>query len=254
MTSQTVYCPNCSALVDAENIDTKALECKCAECDHVFPLPAADVATSESADDGVEPELPRGIVEEIGSNGELYIRRSWFSASVIGLLLFCIFWIGFLVFWCMKMLEQAKNGAPNAEELPIWVPIVFGGAGLFMLYTVVAGFLNQTRMLVDQDTLYIRHRPVPWPGNRDLTTAEIKGIEVDWSSTKNGNPEGRYRVCANLSDGKRLVLLGGLYNVQAHYIGFRLAKHLGVPYKRLQLPTFEAVVSQWKRARNESRK
>jgi hypothetical protein len=98
-------------------------------------------------------------------------------------------------------------------------------------------------LLADGQTLYIRHRPVPWWGNRDLPAAEIHGIETEAASSNNGHAT--FSVNANHADGRLIVLLSGLKERQADYIGYHLASHLGVRYARNDsnpqrnvLPTF----------------
>jgi hypothetical protein len=248
--SKLLYCPNCNALIGADDINIKALVAKCAGCAHVFPLPMNNVVAAGIVEDEPAPARPNGIVEETGPNGELYIKRRWFSFGLFFLLFFCIFWDGFLVFWYAMAFAGWNNGGGAFMWLPILFPLLHVAVGIGLTYTVIAGFFNTTRILVDQEMLFLRHGPLPWWANRDLPTAEITAFQVDWSFSRNNSTSGRFRINVRRSDGGQVVLLSGLDGDQASFIAFTIAKYLGLPYSRSEFPHMPTIVSQWKRRRN----
>ncbi len=225
--SQQVQCPNCSARVTAADINIAALIAKCAQCDHVFPLPGVTSGVADLRKTLPAPARPDGIVHEDGPGGELYIRRRWFHPSAFGLLFFCIFWDGFLVFWYAMAFNALFQGKGAFVWVPILFPILHVAVGVGLTYTVVATILNKTQILVDGDTLHIRHRPILWGGNHDLPLAEIRGFELDRKHARNSSAT--YSIGVQRANGSRVDLLTGLGVDQASYIAFCLAEHLNVP-------------------------
>lgn len=233
--SQAVSCPNCSAQVGADDINIKALVGKCAACSHIFPLPVGQQDADAVQDDELEPSCPSGIRLEYGPAGELYIRRRWFFPGLFFLLFFCIAWDAFLFFWYSMALFGPMNGDDGFQWIAVIFPVCHVAVGVGLTYYVLAGFLNTTKILVDQDTLYIRHRPIPWIGNRDLATPEIQGFELDYCYSQGNNDaagEPHYSLSAHHIDSRQIVLLSGLKRNQARYIGYQLARHLDVPLSR----------------------
>ncbi len=229
MEAQKVHCPNCSASIPAEDINIVALMAKCGRCHHVFRLPQADLPVVASAPVQT-PARPGGIVHELGPGGDLYLRRSWFTPGLVFLLFFCIAWDGFLVFWYGMALFGGAAGGGAGFWLMVLFPICHVAAGVGLTYYVVAGFLNKTQILAGQGELHIRHRPIPWRGNRTLATDDIQGFELDRSSSKNGQQT--YALSAHHVDGDLIVLLSSLPLRQAEYIGHVLGEFLEVPFER----------------------
>ncbi len=113
---------------------------------------------------------------------------------------------------------------------PAWILIVFPichvAVGVGRTYFILAGFFNATRVLVDGDFVHVRHRPIPWWGNRDAERSLIQAIEVDTAMLENGTP--RVPVSANQADGRQIVLVSNVSKMQGRYIGYTLAEYLGV--------------------------
>lgn len=231
--SQQVFCPNCAALVVADDINIAALVGKCAGCNHIFRLPLADVpAVGRGGTLALEegpPSRPSGIVHEPGFDGELNLRMRWFTPGLIFLLFFCIAWDGFLVFWySMALIGDPPKG--GQFWLMVLFPICHVAVGVGLTYFTLAGFLNQTRVRIDRDELDVRHGPVPWWGNRRVAVSEIQGVEIDATSTENGQQQ--FSLSLHHTDGRQLVLLASIAIRQAEYIGYVLAEHLEVPLHR----------------------
>lgn len=254
MESEAVVCPNCSAPVPADNINIAALLAKCSLCSHVFRLPMADQPVASAA---IEiPSRPSGIVHDTGPGGELYLRRSWFEPGLFGLLFFCVLWDGFLIFWYSVALFGKPNGPGPGEGFWMMVlfPLLHVAVGVGLTYSVIAGFFNKTQILAEDRQLHIRHRPIPWWGNRVVNIEDIKEFELDrtWN-----DGDAKYSVGLHHVDDRQITLLSSLSNRQAEYIGYVLANHLEIPLRRNFAegkPAFQVpdLFKSWKRLRGKA--
>jgi hypothetical protein len=114
---------------------------------------------------------------------ELTLTRRWYSHGLWALLVFCIFWDGFLAVWytigVREMLsEKGGLGGPD-----VWVglimlvfPIFHLALGIGLTYAVISGFVNRTVVHVAGGELSVWHGPLPWPGNQRLLTADIQQL------------------------------------------------------------------------------
>lgn len=88
-------CPHCSSAIPPEDINIQSAIAKCGGCGAVFGFTekvpgAAPFGASKRA-----VELPKGY--SIGHEGTgLVITRRWLCAKFVALLVFCVFWDGFL--------------------------------------------------------------------------------------------------------------------------------------------------------------
>ncbi|MBU2103067.1 MAG: hypothetical protein KKF80_06690, partial [Candidatus Omnitrophica bacterium] len=93
-----VYCPSCNKEVNATEMNITTSIAKCTGCNNVFNFSSQvppSVATVERPRLAIQP---KGCSITRGIDG-LTIVRSWFSAQVIALTIFCLFWNGFMVAW-----------------------------------------------------------------------------------------------------------------------------------------------------------
>jgi hypothetical protein len=216
MSAEQVHCPNCLALVPAVDINIAALVGKCGQCDHVFTLPQGRDFQGEELS-GELPDCPSGIVHETGPGGECYLRRRWFEPGLFGLLLFVIFWDGFLVVWySIAFFAVAKQPGDNGLWMMVLFPVLHVAVGVSLTYYVLAGFLNKTQILIDGLDLHVRHRPIPW-------------IELDRSSS---DGDSKFAVVANHIDGEPITLLSSLPKLQADFIARVVAGSLKVPLRK----------------------
>ncbi|MHC4875790.1 MAG: hypothetical protein ACYTGL_04780 [Planctomycetota bacterium] len=238
MKAEQIYCPNCDRPVPADDINISALVGKCVGCDHVFQL---EFAARDTAKTDEEPSQPSGITLVEDSAGELAFERRWFHPQLFFMLIFCIVWDAFLIFWY----SIALFGDPQMQDDGGWMMIVFPlghvAVGICLTYYVVAGFLNRTTVRIADDRLTVRHGPVPWIRNRDLTADELMAIELDFAFQN--QMQGMYSVNGVLTDGRAMVLLSGLKRRQALYAGWAIARTLGIridneDVKNRRLPWF----------------
>jgi hypothetical protein len=135
----------------------------------------------------------------------LTIVHRWFSPKYIGLVVFCVFWDGFLVFWYSMAFT---TGAPLVMVL---FPLIHLAVGVFLTYATAAGFVNRTRIQVEPDSLTIRHGPMPWPGNRTISSIDIEQLftKEKVSHGKHGTTI-TYELHAAVREGGKVKLVSGL--------------------------------------------
>ena len=204
-----IKCPNCSRVVLAENINIQTCMAKCGYCNSVFgfadKVPGAAVLGSAKR----AVEMPKGYSLENDGAG-LIITRRWWSWKYVVLLVFCVFWDGFLVVWYTIAFRE---GGPLLMKV---FPVLHVAAGVFITYTTIAGFLNRTKITVTTGELRIRHYPLPWRGNWVLQRQELDQLfcEEKINSNRNGTSF-TYALSAVLSGGGRVKLISGLDDPEA---------------------------------------
>lgn len=224
MSSAQVTCPNCGALIPAEDINIAHMVAKCAECDHVVSLSHLGVE-AKAAQEKKPPEQPSRLQLRVGEQGDLVIEQSWFTPQVYGLLFFCILWDGFLVFWYVIAATKFAQGE-DFEWMMVLFPLLHVAVGVGLTYCVFASFFNKTRYMVDLDRLIVSHSPVPWPGGKTIERSEVIGFEVDFSYNKNYVPT--YCLSAHVGGGDLKTLAWGIDYDQANFLLYSLSDFWGV--------------------------
>lgn len=226
-------CPKCDAVIPAENVNIQALIAKCDKCNEVFRvsdlLPRAEKWVDETP-----PRIPRPATLIVQDDGDVrVIRRRWFRPSYLFLLFFCIGWDGFLFFW--YFIGIAVGPAGEMQWLFFVFPICHVAVGVFLTYFVIAGLLNKSYMGVTADGIFVRHRPVPWFGNRNLAANDLKEVYVELGTSQNsdGRRQQQYTLAGVVAAGDRIKLLGGLDSPEAQYCAQQLNEWLGLKPSRL---------------------
>ena len=178
----------------------------------------------------VDEVTPRGkvpIPEHISLEerpGGLRIVRRWFSPRIIFLAFFCIFWDGFLVFWYTR---------PEMPLFAMLFSLMHVAIGIGLTYSTLAGFINSTVIDIGSGQLVIRHRPLPWFGNRTLARGELKQL---FSEEVRGSGQSRFtfRLSAVHRDGRKIKLVGGLPEAdQALFLEQQIESRLGIADQRV---------------------
>jgi hypothetical protein len=220
-------CKKCGAPIQSEDINLDLGMARCTHCGTVFSLKGLP---QERAPDKPTTNYPRAAVAmpkriEIFDSGDgLRIQYHWFSPKYIFMIIFTVFWNGFMLVWHGIALS---SGA--------WFMSLFGllhtAVGLGLGYSTLAGFLNTTTIWVGLDFLEIRHHPLPWPGSKRLLAEEIEQIycKENVSQSRNGGASYSYEVYAILRNAAKEKLLGGLNEVeQALYIEQELERYMRI--------------------------
>ena len=222
MSLAALICPACAAPIRQEDVHLAAGLATCASCGSQMNLTATFSPDETPVQRRAPVALPKGMTYENTLHGT-QITRTWFTPAAFGLLLFCVFWDGFLVFWYFTV---KKTGAP---DIALMLPIVHVLVGVFLSYFAAASFLNRTHVTVERGLLQIRHAPLPWPGPRGLGTAQIRQLfcKRHVSRSKNG-VRISWQLWALTDAGVRRKLLSGLELDQALYLEQELEKALGL--------------------------
>ncbi len=212
-----LLCHECGEPIPAADVNIALGIAKCTECDVVFNFGAAAQAAQIRR---AEVPMPKGItVDDLGSS--FAIMHRWFGIQYIFLAIWCVAWDGFLIFWYSMALTTGS-----------WImtlfPIIHVAVGASLSYYTLAGFLNRTVISVDASLISIRHAPLPWWGNKDLPTLQVKQLYC--KEKEHRGKHGRtysYTVLAITQDHKRHELLSGLNNSdQALFIEQHIEKRL----------------------------
>ncbi len=98
---------------------------------------------------------------------KLVITRSWLKKrqhlGTIGVGLFIT-----LIF-LFPAITDARSPAGIFLTPSFWMVLYFFGSALY-------GFVNKTVVTVSSRQLTIKHRPLPWPGNRQLSPDDIERV------------------------------------------------------------------------------
>ncbi|OGG55453.1 MAG: hypothetical protein A3F84_14975 [Candidatus Handelsmanbacteria bacterium RIFCSPLOWO2_12_FULL_64_10] len=156
------------------------------------------------------------------SGAGLVITWRWFSLKYIFLTVFVLFWDGFLIFWYSMALR-------SDDWLPILFPIIHVAVGVGLTYSVLAGYLNKTRIQVTPRSLEIEHGPLPWPGKR-LEASYVKQLYCKERIQHSRNSTSySYELRAVTHDGGDRKLLKGLEEAeQALYLEQEIEKFLRI--------------------------
>jgi len=136
---------------------------------------------------------------------------------------FTVFWCGFLVFWYAM-------AASAGSVVAMLFPLIHVAAGVFLAYLTVAGFVNTTTVRVSAGRLTVEHGPLPWPGQRDLSTDDIEQLYCQEKTvrTKNGTRT-TYQLAAATRHGRDVKLVSGLAELSpARFLEYELEAHLGI--------------------------
>jgi len=217
-----IQCPHCSAQIPAAQINLDRLLATCSLCNAVFSF--ADQVEGTDAFHPVERidvPMPKGIeMRKIGNR--LEIIRKWFSPKYIFLTFFTVFWNGFMIMWFG--ITITKGAWPLAA-----VGLLHGGVGVWLLYTVLAGYLNKTVIAVSGRELSITHGPLPWRGNKQLKSSNITQVYCKERIHPGRQPNCTYEVQAILRGGAHEKLLSGLdESEQALYLEQEIERFLEI--------------------------
>lgn len=216
-----IMCPACNREVNAEDIELSQKIAKCAGCNNIFSF-SDKVFSSSSAMERPNIEMPKQF--EIRSDGQgLEIIRRWFGLATIPLLVFCVFWNGFMAVWftiaiTQKQFTMAAFGSLHAA------------VGLGILYTTLAQFFNTTTIRVSYDSVTVRHSPMPWPGQKTVVRADVKQFfsQEDTYETKHGHGH-TYAVRLLTQNEKTIDIITGLADRnEALFVEQQVEKYLGI--------------------------
>ena len=227
-----VQCPNCGTMLRSDDMNLATMAAKCRRCDSLLDLKpllstaGADGHRTPAAERPIIPTPPGFRIAETQLG--LRIVRRWFASGLFMSALFCIAWDSFLVFWYYMAFTQPGPGPWN------WIMIIFPvghvAVGIGVTYSTLAGFVNDTRISVEDGQLTVRHGPLPWPGNRSFQTVDIDQLFTEQNTHRaKGGQTFTYRLCAVMKDGRKEVVLSGSDEIDhILFLEQRLEAELGI--------------------------
>jgi hypothetical protein len=226
-----INCRYCASEIPAANINLDNLLAKCANCNAVFNI-AGEVGMSS----GEKPKqfkrdnvpMPKYVQVDEGFE-ELKITRKWFTLYQVPLVFFAVFWNGFMLLWYGIALTTRQGQMATFGLLHLAV-------GLFLIYLVATNFINETLITVNNQSIDIKHGPIPAWGNKTLNPSDIAQIYCkEVISRGRRSTTITYEVSAIMHDQRRESLLTGLYNPeQALYIEQEIERFLGIQNQDVQ--------------------
>lgn len=160
-----------------------------------------------------------------------YIRitRKWFGIQTIFITVFAVFWNGLLYSYYGALHEEA-------DSFDRLFPLIHVGAGIFMTYYAIASWFNTSTVSVSKQIIEIIHKPIPWFGNKSISSMDLKQLYVKERVTRQNNGNNiTYEVHAILYSGTNAKLLTGLEtSEQALYIEQEIEKYLGIKNARVK--------------------
>lgn len=215
-----IHCKRCNEPIPSENVHLDNHMAKCSSCDAVFDF--RDQVTRFEAHKRSVLQAPKGIELQTTMDG-LEIVRKWFSGKTIGLLIFCLFWDGFMVVWFGIAISQKQ-----------WAMAAFGtihaSVGIGLTYLCVAGFINRTYIKISFKDIAISHRPLPWFGRKSISLGDIKQIFTKEKMHRNKNGTSyTYEVHFQDHEGNETKMVSRLGNPdQALYIEQEIESTMGI--------------------------
>ena len=221
-----LFCPDCGHLIPAGDVNIGTGLAKCAKCNSVFNI--AQRMTTQGDVAGLRekellPQPPEMRVEELGLDWR--IRWRWFNVGYIGLLVFCIAWDSFLIFW-YKM-------AFTSSHVP-WIMVVFPvghvAVGVGLTYAVLCGFLNTTTIERSGYEIRLTNGPIPTLGNRRISVHDIVQLfcERTQSKSRNNGTQETYTLLAVMRDGSRIKLLSNKSAGHVKFLEREIERRLGL--------------------------
>jgi hypothetical protein len=159
------------------------------------------------------------IVDEGG-----VLRIQWQRPRLVGVvaLIFAVGWDAFLVSWYFDALSRDR-----LDMAMLLFPILHVVAGLALPYVALVFLLNAVVVEVGNQTVTVRHRPMPFPGNRTITAAEVRQL---FSVERRGRKGAvSHDLMAQLASGREARLVTGLStDREARFIEQRIESRLGL--------------------------
>ncbi|MBT3220110.1 MAG: hypothetical protein HN348_13555 [Proteobacteria bacterium] len=207
-------CESCGAALGDDAINLDLMVASCNSCGSVFEFaePAASPHVEPKVQDPTEvrPKVAKApTAKPSGLNitkrdGAIELTHRWFGCQYLFLVLFCVFWDGFMVMWFGIALSEG-------EALMALFGTIHGSVGVGLTYYTICGFVNKTIVTIEPDKLSVAHGPMPWPGNKTLAASDLDQLYCKTVRHQNkGNVSYTYNLMADLTDGRTVKVLTGI--------------------------------------------
>lgn len=218
-------CPECGAQVPAENVNIQEMVAVCPSCDMVFKIDLSDPTVEKAKRRKVKRPQPLSILADDANHLHMAFRTNFrldkhetFLSSAILSVVFTSLTIMFINIYAAE------------PDLPFMLPLGFGTAALFAYYVLGLIAFNKTHIIMDDDSVRVSRKPLPNILREDhqvsLHGAVAIRCEETEASIKHNYDTPRYRVWAEMADGRRKTIIMDVTEEYAYYIARRLDERL----------------------------
>lgn len=221
-----MYCRYCEHTISESDINPDTLIATCGKCRGIFSF--ADVpdlvAKYRYKQKDTALTLPGRIYMDSNETG-LEIGLRWFDiqSSNMVLLIFIVIWdiIG------IKFLMDIFSRGHFADLMIFFCS--FGIIPMLLTYIGVTILVNSTVFFVDLQSISIRHKPLFWPGNRNIPSSDIVQLYCKVDNNRQINHCSTYCLKARLKNRQEVGLLYWLESPEyALFIEKEIEKYLEI--------------------------
>ena len=179
--------------------------------------------------------VPASVTVERYDN-QLKLIQSWHDKKIIKSLTIPIILSSPAIFlWWLIILTSIIDSASIGEYSSLLTGILFlifpSFGWLLGPYYLLASYKNQTTISVTNKTLSIKHAPIPWVGNRDISVSNLVQLYVRQGKRVGTifNPRYLYDLRAKLKNGRDINLVGNLASKEVgHFLKQQVESYLGI--------------------------
>ena len=171
------------------------------------------------------PVMDIGLPEKIrflDHVSHIEIVRTWFGMQILFPTAFAVYLDGFLFYWY-------SIGPLNGSLMAVLFPLLHVVGAVALTYYALTGWFNRTTISVGQGRISVRHRPLPWPGNKEIDAADVKQLYAKEGSRPWSSTSVTYELRAVTNSGRNIKIVGGLETQeQAIFIEQKIEKYLRI--------------------------
>lgn len=215
-----ITCPNCGEQIAAENINIQKMVAVCAHCDTVFSFDTPHAKLKRR-----KVKQPKQLTLTEGDTLQMAFRTN-FRLDKSGDFLTSVFASGGFSFVGFMMLNEYMMGDES-----LLIPLAF-----FLLSTLLAYYwlvltvYNKTHIEMDDEVITVSRQPLPnllrQPIEVQLSGVVAIRCEETAISKKEGYDTPRFRVYAELEDGRQRQIVSDLTEEYAYFVTERLNERL----------------------------
>ncbi|MEQ8222875.1 MAG: hypothetical protein ABRQ37_11270 [Candidatus Eremiobacterota bacterium] len=201
-----MQCQLCGELIDEYSINRKTFIASCPNCDSVFNFSTIPDAVDENAPGRRSPvAMPAGITMENG-DGHLVIKWRWFRQSSFLLIIITLLYDCGLIY--LLFLSHSHIIALAGFLMKF---LFYGLVPFILTFIAMAHAVNSTVFDISDEAISIRHKPLPWPGNQTICSANISQLYCKKDKTRTVLGQD-YSFCLKciMKDGEEKDMIGYL--------------------------------------------
>ncbi len=215
-----ISCPNCGEQIAAENINIQKMVAVCAHCDTVFSFDTPHAKLKRR-----KIKKPNKLMLNEGETLQMAFRTN-FRLDKSGDFLTSVFASGGFSFVGFMMLNEFLMG-----DETLLIPLAF-----FLLSTLLAYYwlvltvYNKTHIDMDDEAITVSRAPLPTILRQPIEV-QLSGVvaircEEMAISKKEGYDTPRFRVYAEMDDGRQRQIISDLTEEYAYFVTERLNERL----------------------------